>query len=176
MDRIRGILAETPPDVRVRAYVSTVTHCPYEGPTDPARVAALVETLLEWGCQEVFLGETIGMGTVADVGRVVEQTLEIAPVASPDVERPDAAPTAPPDEPEELDAPEASAAEDEESSQLIRFSVSISSSEGDYMYELLSRDNTYFIRRDDFDATFRVSKSLYDRFDTLRQQATRANS
>lgn len=76
----------------------------------------------------------------------------------------------------ELDAPEASAAEDEESSQLIRFSVSISSSEGDYMYELLSRDNTYFIRRDDFDATFRVSKSLYDRFDTLRQQATRANS
>ncbi len=74
-----------------------------------------------------------------------------------------------------LDAPEAKATADE-SSQLIRFSVSVSSSGGDYTYELLSRDNNYYIRRGDVDATFRVSKSLYDRFDALRQQATQANS
>lgn len=80
MERIRGILAEVPDHIRVRGYVSTATHCPYEGPTDPSRVARLTETLLEWGCREVFLGETIGRGTVADVERLLGMVLDSAPV------------------------------------------------------------------------------------------------
>lgn len=80
MDRICGILTEAPDDLATRAYVSTVTHCPYEGPTDSDRVAQLVETLLEWGCDEVFLGETLGKGTVADVERVLGKVLAVVPV------------------------------------------------------------------------------------------------
>lgn len=80
MARIRRILTETPDDLATRAYVSTVTHCPYEGPTDSDRVARLVETLLEWGCDEVFLGETLGKGTVADVERVLGKVLAVVPV------------------------------------------------------------------------------------------------
>lgn len=71
MRRIERILAAAPEGMQVRGYVSTVTHCPFEGPTDPLRVADLVRRLLEWGCDEVFLGETLGMGTVADVERVL---------------------------------------------------------------------------------------------------------
>lgn len=80
MERIRGVLAEVPDDVRVRGYVSTATHCPYEGPTDPRRVARLTETLMEWGCHEVFLGETIGRGTVADIERMLDLVGESVPV------------------------------------------------------------------------------------------------
>jgi hydroxymethylglutaryl-CoA lyase len=80
MARIREILASVPEHMTVRGYVSTMTHCPYEGATDPERVAGLCETLLEWGCDEVFLGETIGMGTTADVARVLERVLDRVPV------------------------------------------------------------------------------------------------
>lgn len=80
MSRIESILAEVPDGLAVRAYVSTVTHCPYEGPTDPSRVATLVGRLIDDGVDEVFLGETLGKGTPADVERVLDGVLEVAPV------------------------------------------------------------------------------------------------
>ncbi len=80
MERIRAILDRKPSTMSARAYVSTVTHCPYEGRTDPGHVVNLVEKLFEWGCDEVFLGETVGMGTVGDVERVLERVLPAAPV------------------------------------------------------------------------------------------------
>lgn len=80
MERIRGILDEVPDGLIVRGYVSTATHCPYEGPTDPGRVAHLAETLVEWGCDEVFLGETLGRGTVGEVEPLLERVLAVVPV------------------------------------------------------------------------------------------------
>lgn len=80
MERIRGILDEVPDGLTVRGYVSTATHCPYEGPTDPDRVAHLAETLVEWGCHEVFLGETLGRGTVGEVEPLLEKVLAVVPV------------------------------------------------------------------------------------------------
>lgn len=79
MGRIRQILDAVPDTVAVRGYVSTMTHCPYDGATDPARVATLAATLVEWGCNEVFLGETIGKGTTADVSRVLDKVLALVP-------------------------------------------------------------------------------------------------
>lgn len=79
MDRIKSILADVPTEIAVRGYISTATHCPYEGRTDPVRVAGLAEMLLEWGCEEVFLGETLGKGTVAEVDEVLVHVLEVAP-------------------------------------------------------------------------------------------------
>ena len=80
MHRIRRIVFEGPEDLTFRAYISTATHCPYEGEQDPDWVAHLAETLVEWGVQEVFLGETLGMGTPAHVERLLDEVLELVPV------------------------------------------------------------------------------------------------
>jgi len=79
MHRIRRIVFEGPLDLTFRAYVSTATHCPYEGPQDPDWVAHLVETLVEWGVEEVFLGETIGKATPVDVERLLDEVLQRVP-------------------------------------------------------------------------------------------------
>lgn len=80
MHRIRRIVLEGPVDLTFRAYISTATHCPYEGEQDPDWVAHLAETLVEWGVEEVFLGETIGMATPAHVSRLLDEVLELVPV------------------------------------------------------------------------------------------------
>lgn len=80
MHRIRRILFDGPLDLTYRAYVSTATHCPYEGEQDPDWVAYLVETLLEWGVETVYLGETIGKATVYDVERLLDEVLGRVPV------------------------------------------------------------------------------------------------
>lgn len=80
MHRIRRILLEGPENLTFRAYISTATHCPYEGEQDPDWVAHLAQTLVEWGVHEVFLGETIGKATPADVGRLLDEVLGRVPV------------------------------------------------------------------------------------------------
>ena len=47
-------------NMQVRGYISTIAVCPYEGEIDPERVSDLTELLLEMGCYEVSLGDTIG--------------------------------------------------------------------------------------------------------------------
>ncbi|KAH6676099.1 hydroxymethylglutaryl-CoA lyase [Plectosphaerella plurivora] len=50
--------------LRVRAYVSVVLGCPFEGyDVDPHRVAEIATDLLEAGADEISLGDTTGMGT-----------------------------------------------------------------------------------------------------------------
>jgi hydroxymethylglutaryl-CoA lyase len=80
MHRIRRIVLDSPEELTFRAYISTATHCPYEGEQDPDWVAHLAETLVEWGVEEVFLGETIGMGTPAHVARLLDEVLDVVPV------------------------------------------------------------------------------------------------
>jgi len=58
--------------LRVRGYVSTAFGCPYEGPVAPARVVAVAERLLALGCEQVSLGDTIGVGTPNQVRRLLE--------------------------------------------------------------------------------------------------------
>ncbi|SEI75017.1 hydroxymethylglutaryl-CoA lyase [Allopseudospirillum japonicum] len=49
--------------VKVRAYVSCVMGCPYEGEIAPAKVAEVSDLLYQMGCYEVSLGDTVGVGT-----------------------------------------------------------------------------------------------------------------
>ncbi len=49
--------------VPVRGYVSTAFGCPYEGPVAPAAAARVCRQLLELGCAEVSVGDTIGVAT-----------------------------------------------------------------------------------------------------------------
>jgi hydroxymethylglutaryl-CoA lyase len=57
--------------VPVRAYVSTVCGCPYEGEVAVAAVAKLVRRLFELGVAEISLGDTIGVGHPSQVRALV---------------------------------------------------------------------------------------------------------
>ncbi len=66
--------------MKVRAYVSTVWGCPYEGEVDPVRALAITKRLLDLGCYQISLGDTIGVGTPRQTERIVRMFLEsIAP-------------------------------------------------------------------------------------------------
>ncbi|MCC3860292.1 hydroxymethylglutaryl-CoA lyase [Pseudemcibacter aquimaris] len=70
--------------LKVRGYVSCVTHCPYEGAIDPAMVKMVGEKLLEMGCYELSLGDTIGKAHPQDIQKLIEtvtQTISIGNLA-----------------------------------------------------------------------------------------------
>jgi hydroxymethylglutaryl-CoA lyase len=63
----------------VRGYVSTCFGCPYEGPVDPAVVVGVTRRLVEAGCDEVSIGDTIGVGVPTQVGDVIGRLREVVP-------------------------------------------------------------------------------------------------
>lgn len=66
--------------VKVRAYVSTVFGCPYEGDVDPRRVRDLAVTLTGMGVYQISLGDTIGVANPWQVQRVLELVLADLPL------------------------------------------------------------------------------------------------
>jgi len=66
--------------VNVRGYVSCVVACPYEGAVAPTKVAEVSQRLIDIGCYEVSLGDTIGVGTPASVTRMLEAVAVRVPV------------------------------------------------------------------------------------------------
>lgn len=60
-------------DVSFDRYVSCVIGCPYEGTISPESVARLSEKLLEMGCYEISLGDTIGVGAPRSVHRMLRE-------------------------------------------------------------------------------------------------------
>ena len=69
--------------LRVRAYVSTVYGCPYEGAVDPAKALELCRALRELGCYQVSLGDTIGVANPRQVRDVLGRVL--AEIPAPEV-------------------------------------------------------------------------------------------
>lgn len=61
--------------IAVRGYISCVLGCPYEGAIAPDQVAELTDKLLNMGCYEVSLGDTIGVGTAGSTQRLLEKLL-----------------------------------------------------------------------------------------------------
>ncbi len=61
--------------LRVRAYLSTLWGCPYEGEVDPKRGVAITRQLFDMGCYQVSLGDTIGAGTPLQTKRILEMFL-----------------------------------------------------------------------------------------------------
>lgn len=62
-------------NIRVRGYVSCMVDCPYEGAIDPKQIAKVTQQLLDMGCYEVSLGETIGTATPDRVKKVWDACL-----------------------------------------------------------------------------------------------------
>ncbi len=65
--------------LKVRAYVSTVFGCPYEGDVDPQAVLSLSARLLQMGVYQISLGDTIGVANPRQVEDVVGQVLAAHP-------------------------------------------------------------------------------------------------
>jgi len=68
--------------ISVRGYVSCVLGCPYEGTIEPAAVALVCEQLMRLGCDEISLGDTIGVGTPAAANELVKTVGEVVAVES----------------------------------------------------------------------------------------------
>lgn len=60
----------------VRAYISCVVRCPYEGDVPPTAVARVAERLLELGVDEIDLGDTIGAGTPDSITALVLEIID----------------------------------------------------------------------------------------------------
>jgi hydroxymethylglutaryl-CoA lyase len=58
--------------MRVRAYVSMCFADPWEGPVAPAQVVRVGRRLLDLGCYELSLGDTIGVGTPGHVEALLD--------------------------------------------------------------------------------------------------------
>lgn len=81
IERFRLVLeAAKAANVKVRGYVSTVVGCPYEGPIKPMPVIKVAEKLLEMGCYEISLGDTIGVGTPGSFRRLLDELTKVIPV------------------------------------------------------------------------------------------------
>ena len=63
-------------NIRVRGYVSCVMGCPYQGDVDYNDVLKVSERLLELGCYEISLGDTIGVGTAKKVDELLDLLLQ----------------------------------------------------------------------------------------------------
>ncbi|MBI2755784.1 MAG: hydroxymethylglutaryl-CoA lyase [Chloroflexi bacterium] len=81
IDDARAVIqAARPHGARIRAYVSTAFACPFEGPVPPEQVAGICARLLDAGAEQIGLGDTIGAATPADVSRLLDRVLGLAPL------------------------------------------------------------------------------------------------
>ena len=62
--------------IAVRGYISCVFACPFDGPTPPAAVHDCTKQLLEMGCYEVSLGDTIGVGVPTDTHKLFRYLID----------------------------------------------------------------------------------------------------
>jgi len=81
LERFQEVIAAAGRErVRVRGYLSCVLGCPYEGEIAPAAVASAAARLLEMGCYEISLGDTIGVGTPEKARAMVEAVAKRVPL------------------------------------------------------------------------------------------------
>jgi len=65
--------------VPMRGYVSCVTDCPFDGAVSPQQVAQVAGALIDMGCYEVSLGDTIGQGHPDTISAMLEAVLAVVP-------------------------------------------------------------------------------------------------
>lgn len=83
IERFVPVVARAKADgVKVIGYVSCVLGCPSDGEVKPAAVATVAKRLWDIGCQEVLLGDTIGVGTPLKTRQVLRAVGSEMPMAS----------------------------------------------------------------------------------------------
>lgn len=66
-------------NIPVRGYLSCVIDCPYDGPTEANQVMHVANTLIDMGCYQVSLGDTIGTGTPLKVANLLDTVINHIP-------------------------------------------------------------------------------------------------
>lgn len=81
IERFAPVIAQAKAkNIPVRGYLSCVVDCPYDGPTHPNNVAKVAKALLDLGCYEISLGDTIGTSTPVKVARMLEAVMDQVPL------------------------------------------------------------------------------------------------
>lgn len=68
--------------IRIRAYISCITDCPYEGSISPSAIEALTSQLRQLGADSIALGETLGKATPYQILNVIDAAAKHAPMYS----------------------------------------------------------------------------------------------
>jgi hydroxymethylglutaryl-CoA lyase len=80
--RIRPVVEQAlAAGLRVRGYVSSVLGCPYQGEVRVADVVRVSAALAQMGCEEISLGDTIGVGTPGKARAMLRAVAEAVPMA-----------------------------------------------------------------------------------------------
>lgn len=73
LNRFSSVLeASKQHNIPVRGYLSCVLGCPYQGNVPASDVVKIAVKLLDMGCYEISLGDTIGVGTAAKMKRLIK--------------------------------------------------------------------------------------------------------
>ena len=79
-ENIKQILKEAyKKGIKVRGYISCVLGCPYEGEISFKKTTSLAKFLIEYGCYEVSLGDTVGYGTPLDTKSLIHEVSKKIP-------------------------------------------------------------------------------------------------
>jgi hydroxymethylglutaryl-CoA lyase len=62
--------------IPVRGYISCAIACPYEGAVEPLKTATVAKQLINMGCSQISLGDTIGVGHPESVKKLLEAVLK----------------------------------------------------------------------------------------------------
>lgn len=82
MERFQPVLrAANEANLKVRGYVSCVTDCPFDGPIPPEMVKEVAVRLLDMGCYEISLGDTIGAATPDTIKALFDVLVPVIPAA-----------------------------------------------------------------------------------------------
>ncbi|MGQ0704408.1 MAG: hydroxymethylglutaryl-CoA lyase [Gemmatimonadales bacterium] len=77
LERFRPVVRQA--GVPVRGYISTAFHCPYQGAIRPAQVLPVTQALLDLGCDELSIGDTIGKANAEEVRQLFDLLLTVCP-------------------------------------------------------------------------------------------------
>lgn len=81
LDRLAPVVARArEAGMWVRGYVSTCFGCPYDGPVKPEQVVKVAKDVLAMGCDELSLGDTIGVATPNQVEATVQALKGVVPL------------------------------------------------------------------------------------------------
>ena len=66
--------------IRVRGYISCITHCPYTGKINPDVTIHVAASLMDLGCAEISLGETLGTAYPEEVDALLSVLTNHLPI------------------------------------------------------------------------------------------------
>ena len=75
--RFKPVVENAP--MPTRGYVSTAFYCPYEGKVNPRSVLTVIQSLLDLGCIEISIGDTIGKASPEEVRELLDLAIPVCP-------------------------------------------------------------------------------------------------